>query len=179
MSNEKKQPISTQKDSNVAVDKIRDILFGSQMDSYEQHFQRLEEMIVAEVRKSADGVNTQLKTLETSINQRIEKTEQTLELEKKQRVEAFNTVNTAQQQSFQQLQDQLQKLEHVSSTDMESIKVSIEQQVQSLSSQTLSLRDELSQSLNDETRRLDKETVNRQQLADMLAKLSQQLNESK
>ena len=61
--------------SNGAVDKIRDLLFGSQMDNYDQHFQYLESMIATEARKSLDEMNTRLIALETSFVHRIEKTE--------------------------------------------------------------------------------------------------------
>jgi hypothetical protein len=178
MSNPKKEAILTQTESGGAVDKIRDLLFGTQMESYEQHFQRLETMIVAETRKTADEMGRRLQAVETLFNQRLEKSEQALERERKERVAAVNSANEALQHAFQQLNDRLVNFEGATDRNFMDIKDTLEHECQSLASQIMALRDELTQTLNDETHRLDRQKVNRQQLADLLSGLSNELNRS-
>jgi hypothetical protein len=178
MSNTKKEAILTHKSSDGAVDKIRDLLFGSQMENYDQHFQRLETMIVAEVRRSTDEMGKRLQSVETAFNQRLEKSEQSLELERKERVTAFNSINEALQQSFQQLNERLEIIESATDRQIADIKDTLEHESQSLTSQIKALRDEFTQSLSDESNRLDRQKVNRQQLSDLLSGLSNELNRS-
>ncbi|MEE9355716.1 MAG: hypothetical protein V3U75_09030 [Methylococcaceae bacterium] len=161
--------------SNGAVDKIRDLLFGSQMDNYDQHFQYLESMIATEARKSLDEMNTRLIALETSFVHRIEKTETALENEQKQRVEGLNTVHDQLQKSFEELHNALEQLEADSNQNILTIKSSMEQHKQNLLDQITTLRSDSIQSLKDETKRLEGQTVNRQQLRDLLARLSSNL----
>ncbi len=178
MGNVKKETVLTQKEGDGPVDKIRELLFGNQMDSYEQHFQRLETMIVAETRRTADEMGRRLEAVETLLNQRLEKSEQNLERERKERMTAINTINDALQQSFQQLKDRLETFEGATDRHIADIKDLLEHESESLASQIKALRDEFTQTLNDETNRLDKQKVNRQQLADLLAGLSNELNRS-
>ncbi len=165
----------TAPDNIGAVDKIRDLLFGSQMVSYDQQFQHLETKIVNESSASIEQMSARLMALETSLNQRIEKTEQILERERKERIKALDTVNGALQKSFQQLNDQVQKLEGSTTQNIADVKVLLDQQTQSLSSQIQILREQFNQSLNDQATRLDAQTIKRQKLADLLSEISTQL----
>jgi hypothetical protein len=178
MGNAKKETLLTHKDSDGTVDKIRNLLFGTQMENYDQHFQHLETMIAAEAKKSVDEMGRRLLAVETSFNQRIEKSEQALERERKERITAFSSINEALQQSFQQLNDRLETFESASGRNIADIKDTLEHESQSLTSQIKTLRDEFTQTLNDETNRLDRQKVNRQQLADLLSGLSNELNRS-
>jgi phenylalanyl-tRNA synthetase alpha subunit len=163
--------------NNGAVDKIRDLLFGSQMDSYDQHFQHLETMIVKESRAAIDQMSTRLITIEAAFNQRIEKTEQTLEQERKERITALDVVNDALQQNFQQLNDQLQKLEAGTAQNITDVKILLEQQTQSLSSQIQTIREQFNQSLNDQATRLDAQIIKRQKISTLLSEISTQIND--
>ncbi len=161
--------------SNGAVDKIRDLLFGTQMDNYDQHFQNLETMIVNVSKTSSDQMAKRLMALEAALNQRIEKTEQTLERERKERIAALTRVNETLLQSSQQLHEQLQKLEGSTSQNIADVKILLDQQAKSLNSQIQTLREQFNQSLNDQATRLDAQTIKRQKLADLLSEASKQL----
>ncbi len=178
MVNVKKEAILTHKESDGPVDKIRDLLFGTQMETYEQQFQRLESMIAAETRRAADDMGKRLQAVETLLNQRLEKSEQALERERKERMAAFNSVNDALQQSFQQLNERLESFEGATDRNIADIKDMLEHESHSLTTQIKALRDELTQTLNDEISRLDRQKLNRQQLADLLSGLSNELNRS-
>ncbi|MEE9412475.1 MAG: hypothetical protein V3V22_05420 [Methylococcales bacterium] len=165
----------TAQDRAGAVDKIRDLLFGSQMENYDQHFHHLETMIVNASKTSSELMSTRLMALEISLNQRIEKTEQTLERERKERIAALDAVNVTLQQNFLQLNDQLQKVEGGTTQTIADVKILLDQQTQGLSSQIQTLREQFNQSLNDHATQLDAQINKRQKLADLLSKVSKQL----
>ncbi len=84
MENPNKEEISTHsKDS--AVNKIRDLIFGSQEEIYDQHSQQLETKIIAECRTSMDEMSARLMVLEASIKS-LEKSQQTQEREREERI---------------------------------------------------------------------------------------------
>jgi CRP-like cAMP-binding protein len=174
----KKETIPAPKENEAPVDKIRELLFGSQMENYEQHFQRLESMIIAETKRATDEMIKRLAAVETLLNQRLEKSEQALEREQKERIATVNAVNEATKNAFLQLNNRLDSFDSATNRNLTDIKDALDYESQNLASQIKALRDELTQSLQDESGRLDRQKVNRQQLADMLAGISHELNRS-
>ncbi len=161
--------------ANGAVDKIRDLLFGQQMDGYEQNFQRLETMIFSHVKQATDEMNSRLIAVENAIDKRVETTQLALKIEQEERIQAIDAINTRMQQNYQQLSSQLHALENDSTGNLKDIKVTLEQQNQSLGSQLQALREQFNLSLNDQAARLDKQTIKRQKLAGLLSEISSQL----
>jgi hypothetical protein len=178
MANAKKEATTTNKESEGTVDKIRELLFGAQMENYEQHFQRLETLLAAETRRTMEDLLGRLMATEAALNQRIEKAEQNQERERKERILAFNTVNETLQKAFLQLKERLDAFEKTTGQNVADLRDSIEHESHSLGSQIKALRDEFTLSLKDDTTRLDRQKVNRQQLADLLLGISNELNRS-
>lgn len=54
------------------LDKIRDILFGTQMREYERRFNRMEERLIKEFAESRDDTKKRLDSLETYVRQEVE-----------------------------------------------------------------------------------------------------------
>src|SRR5271169_1644678 len=75
------------------VDKIRDILFGSNMREYEKRFARLEERLT----KSSDALREDLKkrfdALESYVREEIESLGQRLKNEKAERIESLKELS--------------------------------------------------------------------------------------
>ncbi len=161
---------------NGAVDKIRDLLFGSQLATYEQNFERLETMIVGDVKQSMNEINSRLNRVEISLNQRIDRTQQAFENEKKQQLQIINSISQTQAQNFQQLNDQIQQIKSLSSSERAQIKASLEQHDQNMGTQIQRLREQFDQSLTDQVKRLEAQIVNRDKLAELFSELSAQLN---
>ncbi|ARA93442.1 hypothetical protein AWN76_009925 [Rhodothermaceae bacterium RA] len=72
------------------VDKIRDILFGSQMRDYEQRFVRLEERLLKESRELRDEMKRRFDALETYVRQEVETQTKHLREERRERTEAID-----------------------------------------------------------------------------------------
>src|ERR1700723_4120617 len=71
------------------VDKIRDILFGSQMRDYEKHFARLEENVSKAVETLREDTMKRLETLSSFAQQEVESLSQRLKTKKSVRSEGL------------------------------------------------------------------------------------------
>src|SRR5277367_2053474 len=70
------------------VDKIRDILFGTQMRDYEARFARLEETVAKETADLRETSRRRFEQLETFIKKELEALEARIKMEREERTEA-------------------------------------------------------------------------------------------
>ena len=73
-----------------SLDKVRDILFGSQMRDVERRFARLEERLLKETTDLKDDVRRRLDTLEAYIRRENESLEGQIKSERGDRVDAHS-----------------------------------------------------------------------------------------
>src|ERR1700691_4937341 len=71
------------------VDKIRDILFGSQMRDYEKRFVKLEDRLIKDAEALRDEMNKRFQSLEGFVQKELESLGHRLKGEKSERSEAF------------------------------------------------------------------------------------------
>src|SRR5277367_6618008 len=87
------------------VDKIRDILFGSQMRDYDKRFTRLEERLA----KAADALRYDLKkrfdSLESFVQQEVESIHQRLKTEKTERGDSLKELTRETRDSAKTLEN--------------------------------------------------------------------------
>jgi hypothetical protein len=76
------------------IDKIRDILFGSNMRDYEQRFARLEESLKKESADLRDTTRRQLESLEAFVHKELAALEGRLNAERDQRSESHSRLAT-------------------------------------------------------------------------------------
>src|SRR5580692_5699832 len=74
------------------IDKIRDILFGSNMRDYEQRFARLEEALKKESSDLRDTTRRHLESLEAFVHKELAALEVRLNAERDQRSEAASSI---------------------------------------------------------------------------------------
>jgi chromosome segregation ATPase len=74
------------------VDKIRDILFGSQMRDYEQRFVRLEESLRKESADLRESTRRRLDALESYVKKELESLQSRLRTEKDERTESAASI---------------------------------------------------------------------------------------
>jgi len=75
------------------VDKIRDILFGSQMRDYEKRFVRLEDTVTKALDTLREDMTKRLDTLGSFIRQEVDSLSTRLKSEKSERTEAFKEIS--------------------------------------------------------------------------------------
>lgn len=105
-------------DAGSNVDKIRDIIFGSQMRDYEQRFGRLEERLLKESRELRDEMKRRFDALETYVKQEIETQTKQLRDERRERTDAdgeltdeLRSTKTALERRLGRLQEELEESE--------------------------------------------------------------------
>jgi hypothetical protein len=79
-------------DSGASVDKIRDILFGSQIKNYEARFARLEENLVRETVELKDTMRRRFESLEGFFKSETEALAARLKAEREERSSAFHSL---------------------------------------------------------------------------------------
>ena len=75
------------------VNKIREIIFGSQMRSYEQRFEELENALTLEISRMKNELDLRLDSLEKLVRNEIEDTGELIQKEKRERVESLENIN--------------------------------------------------------------------------------------
>src|SRR6266511_3077010 len=75
------------------VDKIRDILFGTQMRDYEARFARLEETLLKEATDLKDSTRKRFDALESYLRRELESLESRLKTEREERAETLRQLS--------------------------------------------------------------------------------------
>ena len=135
------------------LDKVRDILFGTQMRDYEKRFTRMEERLMKECTNLRDDTRKRLDSLETYIKQEIESLGETVKKQQSTQDEA--------------LKDIAQELKNQTS--------SLEQKVSHLDEQTNKSAKDLRQQILEQSKNLDDEI--RQKFSEMLAVIERETKE--
>jgi hypothetical protein len=87
--NEEKDAVNGEQREGANVDKIRDILFGSQMRDYEKRFARLEERFAKASDTLREDFKKRFDSLESFVGQELESLGQRLKAEKADRADSL------------------------------------------------------------------------------------------
>jgi hypothetical protein len=159
------------------VDKIRDILFGSNMREYEKRFARLEERL----NKSSEALREDLKkrfdSLESYVREEMESLNQRLKSEKSERSETLKEFSKETRDSSKSLEKKLSQVEEQLSSAQGDLRSRILDQSKSLSNQIQKAKDELESALQQEAETLRTDKTDRAMLADLFTELSMRLKD--
>jgi uncharacterized phage infection (PIP) family protein YhgE len=157
------------------VDKIRDILFGSNMREYEKRFARLEERLT----KSSDALRDDLKkrfdTLESYVREEVESLGQRLKNEKSERTEALKELTRESRDGSKVLEKKLSQLEDTLETAQGDLRARILEQSKALANQLQKSKEELEKALEIEAETLRNEKTDRAALADLFTEVALRL----
>jgi uncharacterized phage infection (PIP) family protein YhgE len=158
------------------VDKIRDILFGSQMREYEKRFTRLEE----QVAKSLDGIREDMKkrldALEAFTQQEVDSVSARLKNEKNERVEGLKELTSELRATAKTLEKKLSQMEDQIAEAQGELRARILEQSKGLSNEIDKAKKELSAALDREVHTLRSEKTDRAALADLFNEIALRLN---
>src|SRR5208282_5784775 len=159
------------------VDKIRDILFGSNMREYEKRFARLEERLT----KSSDALREDLKkrfdSLESYVREEIESLGTRLKNEKAERTESLKEQTRESRDNAKALEKKLSQLEDALASAQGDLRSRILEQSKALSNQIQKTKDELEGALETEAETLRNEKTDRAALADLFTELALRLKD--
>ncbi len=157
------------------VDKIRDIIFGSQMRDYEKRFSRLDERLTADAQALREDTKKRIDTLEAFVQKEIDALSQRLKTEKSERIEAlkeltgeFRDAAKATEKRLSQLDDQIAKEAAV-------LRSQLLEQSKQLTAEIEAKYRALSSLLERETRALRTDKADRDALADLFTEMAMRL----
>jgi len=160
------------------LDKVRDILFGTQIRDTERRFGRLEERLIKDTADLRDETRKRLESLEGFIKKEMSSMVDRLKAEQGQRGEAVKELAT-------ELKEQAKSFGQRSTELQEQLAEAQREIRQELLDQTKSLRDELAAAKADSAAELERATgelrtdkVDRASLADLFTQLAARLNET-
>jgi hypothetical protein len=114
------------------VDKIRDILFGSQMKDYDTRFRRLEESLLSQTADIRDTTKRRLDTFESYVKKELEALTGRLKAEREERLEGIKQLSREAKELADTLQHKLRELEDNSSEGDRALREQILQQSKDL-----------------------------------------------
>lgn len=158
------------------VDKIRDILFGSQMRDYEKRFARLEERLTKAAETLREDMKKRVDNLESYIHQEVESLSQRQKAEKAERAESLKEIAREMRDLSKMLEKKISQLEDQMAGGHAELRSKILDQSKQLSSDIAHLHKEVSAALDREVNTLRQEKTDRAALADMFNELALRLN---
>jgi DNA repair exonuclease SbcCD ATPase subunit len=158
------------------VDKIRDILFGSQMREYEKRFTRLEEQVAKSLDGIREDVKKRLDALEAFTQQEVDSVSARLKNEKSERVEGLKELTSELRGMAKSLEKKLSQMEEQMAEAQGDLRARILEQSKGLSNEIDKAKKEFSAALDREVQTLRSEKTDRAALADLFNEIALRLN---
>jgi hypothetical protein len=157
------------------VDKIREILFGSQMREYEKRFARLEERMVKASEALREDVKKRFDALESYLGQELEALGQRLKAEKTERGEALHDLTREARDGAKAAEKRMSHLEEQLAAAQGDLRSRILEQSKTLSNTIEKAQSEMESALEREAESLRSDKTDRAMLADLFTELSLRL----
>src|SRR5580704_1046241 len=157
------------------VDKIRDILFGSQMRDYEKRFTRLEDNVTKAIENLREDMTKRLDTLGGFVRQEVDSLSQRIKSEKAERSECLKEAAREIKDAAIVLEKRLSQLEEQMSDGQGELRAKRREHSKAISADIDKLRRETAAALNREVEVLRDEKTDRAGLADLFSEFSLRL----
>jgi len=146
----KNAPAEIQEDGN--IDKIRDILFGSQARDFDRRFSRLEERLVKEVAEMRDETSKKLDTLEDYIKGEVKSLTERLVSEQNARMDSAQELSNGLKELAHNFDKKVTQLNEVTAKSESDLR-------QQILTQSKNLSEEIQRRHNDALDKLDREST--------------------
>lgn len=162
-------------DESQNVDRIRDILFGSQMRDYDGRFQRLEERLAAEANNLRADVGKRLEAIEAYMRGESESLGNRLNTEQSERGQAVERINRDLAETTRHLNERITNLDNQIAKELRDLRQLMLDQTKALSAEIKEKHDTLRAGLDHEAQQIRGAMTGREALAEMLSELSLRL----
>lgn len=159
------------------VDKIRDILFGSQMKDYETRFSRLEETLLSQTAELRESTKKRLDGLETYLKKELEALQSRLKTERDERSETVKQVAREVKDLGEALSRKLREIEDHSSESERGLREQILQQSKDLLEEIQARHTELSSLVDRRIQDLSTSKTDRAMLGALLTEMAMRLTD--
>lgn len=162
-------------DEGKNVDKIREILFGTQMRDYDSRFSKLEERVMRDTDRLREDLKRRFDTLESFIKGEVESLTQRLKSEKAERLEALKELTRELKDATKALDKKLAQLEEEMNGGHSELRNRLLEQSKSLTAEIEQKHGELSEALDREAQLLRVEKTDRAMLGDLFSEVGLRL----
>ena len=154
------------------VDRIREILFGSQMREYEQRFVQLEERLMRETSELKSEVRRRVDSLEASARQEVSGLSDRLSAEREERRDALDRVSRDVAEATRALERRITQTDEQSSRDLRELRQFMLDQIRSLAEELTQCVGKAEVLHNRRLEELRTNNMDRLALADLLAEVA-------
>ena len=160
-----------------SVDKIRDILFGTQIKSYEQRFARLEESIARELTEMKDAAARRFESLETLVRKEIEAQASRLKAERAERTEQLRDIARDLKTSSEALSKKILDLDNKTAEEQSALRQDVMKESRKLLDDIRQKSDSLTALLERRSTELRESKLDRAAFAASLTELAMQISQ--
>lgn len=158
------------------VEKIRDILFGTQMREYEKRFNRLEDRMQKEVNSLKDELLKSFESLEKYMKKEFELLNERLEKEQDDRSSSVNKLTESLKDSSSSFEKKLIQTEDKLNKRSRELHEQILSQSKSLSDEIRQKHETISELLDKEAQELRTDKVERADLSELMMEMAMRLS---
>ncbi len=168
----------TQQGSETAsVEKIRDIIFGSQMQDYEQRFAHLEERLRKEIDDLQAEFSKRLESVEKFIKKEIESMGMRLAAEADKHSEATRNISKEFSESVKSVSKTMERLDERQNKDSHDLRQQLQDQTKNLTDEIRRRQRESSETFQQATQQLHDDKVGRSVLSKLLLEMAVRLSD--
>lgn len=159
------------------VDKIRDILFGSQIKNYEARFARLEETLARETSELKDTMRRRFESVEGFFRKEAEALSGRLKAEKEERNESLKSIARDLKSASDMLDKKILELDNKTAEEQSGLRQELMQESRKLLEEIRQKSDSLSALVERRADELRERKLDRAALASLLTEVAMQLSE--
>ncbi len=160
-----------------SVDKIRDILFGSQIKNYESRFARLEDTLARETTELKETMQRRFESVEGFFRKEAEALAGRLKAEREERNEALKSIARDLKGTSDTLSKKILELENKTAEEQSSLRQELMQESRKLLEEIRHKSDSLTALIERRGDELRDQKVDRAALASLLTEMALQLSE--
>lgn len=157
------------------VDRIRNILFGSQMRDYDGRFQRLEERLAKDATALRADLQKRLDALEAFMKGEAESLTNRLKTEQAERGQAIEKLARDLAETAKSLEAKIGHLDEQSAKDIRDLRQQLLEQSKALSAEIKDKHDQIKAGLDNESQLIRGAMTGRESLAEMLTEVALRL----
>ena len=157
------------------VDRIRDILFGSQMRDYDGRFQRLDERLAREAAESRGEVQRRIEGLETFLKAEVQSLTNRLNVEQSDRSGAIEKLSQDLANTARALEGKIKGLDDQTARELHTLREQLLEQSKALNAEIKDKHDQMKAGLDQESEKIRNAMTGRESLAEMLSEVALRL----
>lgn len=162
-------------DESGNVDRIRNILFGSQMRDYDGRFQKLEERLAREAGELRGDLQRQLQALEAFMKGEVESMTNRVKTEQSERVQAIQQLAHEMGETVKGLELKISNLDSQAAKDIRDLRGQLLEQSKTLGEEMKEKHDQMKGRLEHEAGQIRDAMTGREALAEMLTEVAMRL----